>query len=328
MNRIVNESKGFEKSRGGFTLIELLVVIAIIGVLIALLLPAVQSAREAARRAQCKNNLKQIGIAIHSYHDRNRILPPGYVSIYDKFRRKEVGPGWGWGTRILPDLEQQPIYDRVIFEEAMHLPKFETIRTTQLDVFFCPSDDMPKVWTAKNGSVWMQDGVIFSAEEPICDVAGSNYVGVFGIGEPGVDGDGVFYRDSDVSFRKISDGLTHTMFVGERSIRLNAGRGHATWVGAAPGAQLWSCAPDPFDPDLGHCRREDGSGMILGHTGEGFGPGDPTGDVNQFLSQHGRGAFFLFGDGHVQFLRGTMDYQVYKALSTRSGGEVISDDAF
>ena len=85
---------------------------------------------------------------------------------------------------------------------------------------------------------------------------------------------------------------------------------------AVPGALLWSCAPNPGDPDGGLCVREDGSGMTLGHTGEGHGPGDPRGDVNQFLSQHGRGSFFLYCDGHVRFLRNEMNYQLYKALST------------
>jgi prepilin-type N-terminal cleavage/methylation domain-containing protein/prepilin-type processing-associated H-X9-DG protein len=315
-----------KRPRPGFTLIELLVVIAIIGVLVGLTLPALQSAREAARRSQCQNNLKQIGIALHGYHDRNGSLPPGYISEWDWLRRIETGPGWGWGSRILPDLEQQALYDSIDFNRPMHAPEFDTVRLTRLAVFICPTDTMPRTWTAKNGSVWVQGGGIFSAEDPICDVAGANYVGVFGLSEPGVDGEGVFFRGSTVSFGDITDGLSQTTCVGERSVRLNAGRGHATWSGAVPGAQLWSCAPDPFDPDAGTCRKEDGSGMTLGHTGEGFGPGDPMGDVNQFLSRHGRGAYFLFCDGHVRFLRQSMDYRIYKALSTRAGGEVISDD--
>ena len=146
-----------------------------------------------------------------------------------------------------------------------------------LDVFLCPSDQMPKNWMATNGTTWISGGKIYTAALDLCEVAGSNYVGVFGIGEPGVDGEGVFFRDSFVRPIDIPDGLTHTMAVGERSINLNAGRGFATWVGAVPSAQLWSCVPDPYDPDGGVCRREDGSGMILGHTGEGRGPGDPKG---------------------------------------------------
>jgi prepilin-type processing-associated H-X9-DG protein len=124
----------------------------------------------------------------------------------------------------------------------------------------------------------------------------------------------------------ITDGLSHTLLVGERSENLQQGRGMATWTGSVPGANMWSCAPSPFEPDSGTCVKEDGSGMILGHTGEGHGPGDPYGDVNQFTSRHGKGCFFAYCDGHVRYLRNEMNYQVYKALSTRNWGEIISDD--
>ena len=312
--------------RAAFTLIELLVVIAIIGVLAGLLLPAVQASREQARRAACTNNLKQIGLALANYVNRNGALPPGYLSVYDPLYQREVGPGWGWASRILPDLEQQPLTDRIQWESPLQAHSLSTARLTGLSIFFCPSDDMPRTWTATNGETWMYMGAIYTVSNPICDVAGSNYVGVYGIGEPGVDGDGVFFRGSCLTPAAISDGLSQTLCVGERSQNLNLGRGMATWVGSVPGANLWSCAPNPNDPDAGTCVKEDASGMILGHTGEGHGPGDPRGDVNQFLSRHGRGAFFVYCDGHVRYLRNEMNSMVYKALSTRAGNEIISDD--
>jgi prepilin-type N-terminal cleavage/methylation domain-containing protein/prepilin-type processing-associated H-X9-DG protein len=312
--------------RSGFTLIELLVVIAIIGILVALLLPAVQAAREQARRSACTNNLKQIGIALANYTNRHGALPPGYQSVYSAAFPEDIGPGWGWASMILPDLEQQSLHDSIVFEAPMQSPAMATARLGNLSVFLCPSDDMPLRWTATDSVTWMYAGQVYSTSQSICDVGGSNYVGVFGITEPGVDGQGVFFRGSYIPLQVITDGLSQTISVGERSENLQQGRGMATWTGAVPGANLWSCAPNPYEADAGTCVQEDGSGMTLGHTGEGHGPGDPYGDVNQFTSRHVRGAYFLYCDGHVQYLRKEMDYATYLALSTRNGGEIISND--
>jgi prepilin-type N-terminal cleavage/methylation domain-containing protein/prepilin-type processing-associated H-X9-DG protein len=312
--------------RPGFTLIELLVVIAIIAILLALLLPAVQAAREQARRAACTNNLKQIGLAVANYTNRHGTLPPGYQSIYSPIFQEEMGPGWGWASMILPDLEQQSLHDNIIFETPMQAVSMATARTIPLSVFLCPSDNMPSSWTATDSETWLYLGKIYSTGVPICNVAGSNYVGCFGISEPGVSGEGVFYRGSYMPLTFITDGLTQTLLAGERSENLQQGRGMATWVGAVPGANLWSCAPNPYDPDHGTCVEEASAGMTLGHTGEGHGPGDPFGDVNQFTSRHGGGCFFVYCDGHVQFLRKTMNYSVYLALSTCNWGEIIHSD--
>lgn len=309
---------------GGFTLIELLVVIAIVGVLAGLLLPAVQQAREAARRARCVNNLKQMGLALHNYAERHGVLPPGYVSNWDASARVETGPGWGWGGMILPDLEQQALAREVGFDRSLSAPESRTVRCASLEVFLCPSDAMPLTWTASSGSMQVVKGILVEQTLPLCDVAGGNYVGMFGVGEPGVDGDGVLFRNSAVRLGDIRDGLSQTLCVGERSIALRD-RGHATWAGVVPGADFWTCNGQG-DPDaVGGCVKEDASGMVLGHTGEGHGPGDPWGDVNQFFSRHGRGSNFLFCDGHVRWLALGIDYNTYKALSTRSGGEVASD---
>jgi prepilin-type N-terminal cleavage/methylation domain-containing protein/prepilin-type processing-associated H-X9-DG protein len=310
----------------GFTLIELLVVIAIIAILVALLLPAIQAAREQARRSACTNNLKQIGVALANYTNRHGTLPPGYQSIYSPLFEAELGPGWGWASMILPDLEQQALQNEIVFEAALQGPSMQTARLVPVSVFLCPSDNMPLRWTATDSETWLYGGRIYSSGINICDVAGSNYVGVFGIAEPGVNGEGVFSRGSYMPVTAITDGLSQTLCVGERSENLQQGRGMATWTGSAPGANLWSCAPNPYEPDRGTCVEEDGSGAILGHTGEGHGPGDPYGDVNQFISRHGGGCFFLYCDGHVRYLRKEMNYQVYKALSTRNWGEITSDD--
>ena len=315
------------RPRRGFTLIELLVVIAVIGVLVALLLPAVQAAREAARRAQCANNLKQMGLALHSYTSTHGVLPPGYVSFWNANFVREEGPGFGWAAMILPELEQRPLFDAINFKLQIQDDANLTVRLNRVSAFNCPADSMPASWSAAYGFVTVAKGKMIEKLFPICDVASSNYVGVFGVGEPGVDGDGVFFRGSAIRPADITDGLSQTLCVGERATGLRGGRGQATWVGSVPGAAFFSCGAAAGDPDAtGPCVKEDASGMTLGHTGEGHGPGDLWGDVNQFNSRHGRGCFFLFCDGHVKYLNNSINYPAYKAMSTRDKGEVISNE--
>jgi prepilin-type N-terminal cleavage/methylation domain-containing protein/prepilin-type processing-associated H-X9-DG protein len=301
--------------RRGFTLIELLVVIAIIGVLIALLLPAVQSAREAARRAQCVNNLKQIGLALLNYEGALLTFPPGYVSNFDS-QGNDTGPGWGWATMLLPQFEQTPVFVAINFNLPIEDPTNLTSRLPLVNNFLCPSDTVQPFWWAVN-----RDAATGAPVQNICQVASSNYVGVYGTSEPGPNGEGVFFRDSKIALKDITDGSSQTIIVGERSHRL----GEATWVGSVTNALLY-----PTDNDnIGRYVTETSPGMVLGHAGEGHGPGDPRSDVNQFYSVHsGGGVNFQFADGHVSFLKSTMDYKTYLALATRAGGEVVSAGAY
>jgi prepilin-type N-terminal cleavage/methylation domain-containing protein/prepilin-type processing-associated H-X9-DG protein len=295
-----------------FTLIELLVVIAIIALLIALLLPAVQAAREAARRAQCVNNLKQIGLALASYEQAQKALPPGYVSNFDA-NGNDTGPGWGWAVMILPQIEQSAVFNAVNFTQPIEQPVSTTTRLTTFAAYLCPSDTVKSPW-----SVYSRD-LSGNPITLICQVAPSNYVGVYGTSDPGIDGDGLFFRNSAVAFRDVLDGTSQTLAVGERSFRL----GEATWIGSVTGAVLY---PDNND-GIGYPRTESAPGMTLGHAGGRLGPGAPTGEVNQFYSLHsGRGVNFLFADGHVAYLKTTMNYNTYRALATRAGNEVISGD--
>ena len=294
--------------RRGFTLIELLVVIAIIAVLVALLLPAVQQAREAARRGQCKNNLKQTGLALQNYHGSRNTFPPGYVSTFDS-SGNDTGPGWGWAAMILPEMEQTPLQNSITFTQPIEAAANTAARVMSLNAFLCPSDTVRSPWTAV-----MRD----SAGNPtstICQVAASNYIGVFGVREPGIDGDGIFFRNSFIGIRDITDGTSTTMLVGERSQRWC----DATWVGAVTNAQIFPPSGSPAVPFI-----ENASGMILGHTFEGP-PNSPGLECNDFTSQHTGGAHFVFADGHVQFISTSMNKLVFRALSTRAGGEPIGE---
>jgi prepilin-type N-terminal cleavage/methylation domain-containing protein len=127
------------KTRQGFTLVELLVVIAIIGLLLALLLPAVQAARETARRTQCFNNLKQIGVGLQNYHDVAHCFPPGYLSAFDS-SGNDTGPGWGWAAFVLPQLEQASTQSVLDFNLPVEHPLNARGRLVNLTVFRCPSD--------------------------------------------------------------------------------------------------------------------------------------------------------------------------------------------
>jgi prepilin-type N-terminal cleavage/methylation domain-containing protein/prepilin-type processing-associated H-X9-DG protein len=301
------------RSRRAFTLIELLVVISIIGVLIALLLPAVQAAREAARRSQCVNNLKQIGLALHNYEGSRQVLPPGYVSAFDA-SGTDLGPGWGWASMILPQFEQTTTFSAVNFSTNVETPANQTARLVIVAGFLCPSDRVETSWPAVD-----RDLLTGAPKRVICQIAPSNYVGMNGISEPGPDGEGLFYRNSSIAYRDITDGLSQTIAVGERSHFL----GGATWTGSVTGALLY----DDDGDNVGTATLETGPGMVLGHSGEGAGPGANRSEPNQFYSLHAtRGVNFLFADGHVAFLRSTMNYNIYRALSTRSGVEVIPGD--
>jgi prepilin-type processing-associated H-X9-DG protein len=277
-------------------------------VLIALLIPAVQSARDASRRVQCANNLKQIGLALLSFENAKKHFPSGYVSNFDK-GGNDTGPGWGWCSLILPQMEENAIYQTIHFDLPIESP-MNGARVANIPSFFCPTDDTPRVWTAKSRDA---NGNPIAT---VCDVAAANYVAMYGTTEPGVDGDGMYFRNSKLSIKDVTDGTSKTIAAGERAHQL----GNATWVGSVTGTSLF-----PEDGSVARPETEDSSGMVLGQAGEGVGPGAKGSDVNQFYSLHGVGANFVFVDGHATFLRATMDPATFKALATRAGGETISE---
>ncbi|MEZ6052070.1 MAG: DUF1559 domain-containing protein [Planctomycetaceae bacterium] len=297
--------------RRGFTLIELLVVIAIIGILVALLLPAVQQAREAARRTQCTNNLKQIGLALQNYHDAHKLFPPGYIAAGTGTHVAHTGTsGIGWGAQLLPDLDQDNLWKQFDARLSIIDPANDAFRKTPLSVFRCPSDPQVDLWEIQHESM---PGVVIT-ELPI-----ANYVGMFGTGEldgcenaagtPPVSssgqcvGDGTFYHNSSVRLRDFSDGYTSTIMIGERRSDDQMGW-RSTWVGMVPEGE------EAFQRILGSADHV---------------PNSPDGHFDDFSSYHEGGAFFGHGDGSVHFLSENMDLSVYQALATIKGGEIVGE---
>ncbi len=252
------------RTRRAFTLIELLVVLAVIAVLIGLLLPAVQRVREAANRLVCRNNLRQIGLALHMYHDRMGCLPPGYSSVVGRDGR-DLGPGWGWAAFLLADLEQDNLQRQIVFSRDIGDPVNAAARVWSLAIFQCPSDERISTFT--------------TAGRPV-EVAHCNYVAVFGPRGP-------FFRNSRTRLQDLVDGTSNTGLVGERSSDLAL----STWTGAVTGALV-----PPRPPNTG---ATEGAPVLV----MGFGSADPGPNraVHNFANRHSpTGANVLSGDGSVR----------------------------
>lgn len=308
-------------TRSAFTLVELLVVMAIIGILVGLLLPAVQQVRETARRTECSNNIRQIGLALHSYHGAMRRLPTGWevdVPTGSAFTSEPGLPGWGWATKVLPYLEEGNLYREFDFSFDADDEMFEETREHVIATFICPSDPSDEVmewdWIHPDfeGDHDHDDdddhGFAFRLLHDDDDhhhedllVSRCNYSGVFGSNEiegNETNGNGLFYENSRTKFRDIRDGLSHTLMCGERL----GSRGTVTWVAA--------------DPHIEH-----GPARIVGVTDHLLND-DVAGHFEDFASAHPQGANFLSADGSVRLMPDFIDEDIYQALSTRAGGEV------
>jgi prepilin-type N-terminal cleavage/methylation domain-containing protein/prepilin-type processing-associated H-X9-DG protein len=342
--------------RPGFTLIELLVVIAIIAILIALLVPAVQKVREAAARTQCVNNLKQIGLALHSYHGDYKQFPPGYIDGNTNSAStpdNDVGPGWGWASLILPYLEQGNVFSQINFSQGVGIGVNAQVSQQPLAVYQCPSDPSQEAFSVYVGN---------NFTGPIGPVAHGNYIGCNGwvecfnnaggnyqpssdggaaedgdVGQTGRAGDGLFYRNSQNKIASVSDGLSNTIIVGERC----GAHSPSTWTGAVTGGRCpaWMATrpwtppyiPPAAAPNTGNGTAYDnadwGEALVLGHCNATHLPNadNPFYDPDTFWSMHPGGANFLFGDGSVHFLSRSIDPYTYQHLATIAGGESLAD---
>ncbi len=306
-----------QSQRRGFTLIELLVVIAIIAILIALLLPAVQQAREAARRSTCKNNLKQIGLALHNYHDTHRVFPPGWVS---RDTNGDASNLLAWGYFILPFMDQAPLYKsinpNIRWIEGSNSSGFSGVTsvvpaaTTKIPAFSCPSDTQ--------GLTNLEYGPNFR-------IGKSNYVCSYSPGAWNATSStgsasgawGPFQRNSNVRMRDFDDGTSNTFLIGERNSKTSQA---AFWIGTTKEGTgtnrngYWpfvSALTRNFQWDSGSSANVFGNRYLIN-----------SGYAWAFSSLHTGGAHFVFGDGRVRFISENIDSYAYVALATTARGEV------
>lgn len=291
--------------RRGFTLVELLVVIAIIAILMGLLLPAVQMAREAARRTQCLNNLRQLGIGLLNYESARQQFPPGWIVKESATTLAALEePGYAWSFMILPNLEQGNLYDRfdrtLPVNDGSHYP----LLRQYLSLFACASDAGDNIGVPGpivSPSPLLHDPVV---PLPVPEISKSNYVGVFGALEilPDLEeSDGMFFRNSKVRIAQVTDGTSNTFFVGERTSEL--------------GLSFWSGVMNEVEEPIAR---------VLGSTDHL--PNSPNSHFEDFSSQHPQGANFVMVDGSTRFFNEDASIEIYQAMATRRGKEVVSDE--
>ena len=265
------------------TILELLVVMTSIAILIGLLLPAVQAARESARNVECTNNLHQLGVALHAYHDKHRSLPPGWQS------ESTQKSSYGWAARILNELEEPTLAAqfnclRPIVETS------EAVRSTTPAVFLCSSDSSEAVFPLY-AELGVHAAHAQESTEILVTLPRANYMGVFGITDPddvpGSSGSGAFVQNRNRRFTDMTRGLSQVLLVGERTTRKLA----STWLGIAT---------------IG----EDAAGRITGYAD--LGPNRDDADECEFDSRHPGHVNFVWADGHVASVHDDIDRQIYK----------------
>ena len=341
--RIAEERHGTGTFRPrGFTLIELLVVIAIIAVLIALLLPAVQQAREAARRTQCNNNLKQIGLALHNYHDACLTFPVGSACPAN-------GRSWGgtWLLSIMPYIDMAPLYSKLDFvnppfpfwtTNSNNAPvNIAALKSVAPEGYWCPSSTLPRFTEDYGNGVFGTTtyvGIAGSATDAVTwnDSTGGRR------GENGTYGfnssNGVLGPESRVRISDLTDGTTNTILVAEQSDWIVDATGgktdrrstnlHGAWIGCGvqgkPQNDAWASGNGNERP-YGVTTLRYG----IGHKTAAPGMDCSVGSNMPIQSIHAGGAFVLRGDGGTKFISSSIDFQIARALCIRDDGQVIGE---
>jgi hypothetical protein len=288
--------------------VELLVVMAIIGMLIALLLPAIQSCREAARRTQCMNNLVQLGIALHNYELGHEVFPPGVVDAKGPIRNEAHGYHMSWIVQILPQIEEGNAFEMIDFKLGVYDKKQVAVRKHTIATLHCPDEGAP-------------------------DRPYSNYAGCQNDVEAPIDtgNHGVFFLNSHIRPRDVTDGLSHTLFVGERLLDGD----DLGWMSGTR-ATLRNTGTPPNHGDLGRSgQREqvvpkvlpDLDGVGMGN-GPAAAPGRDPLNVGGFSSHHPAGANFLLGDGSVRMINFSISPETYQLLGNRADGKLLDEAKF
>ncbi len=304
-----SDGRAQRTGRPGLTLLELLVTLAIVTVLVSLVLPAVQRAREAARSARCLSNLRQIGVALHSYYSTHQIWPCGWIL---ENPLQATDNGWGWLAMLLPQMDGRQLYNGLNFDRPMWDAANKTARERIFDAFICPSDryvgPVPFVsWQAAGPTSSPQRSHEQSTGRPqtLYWTGPSSYVGVFGPRDPDdiayqPVSEGIFFLNSAVGAHHLLDGTSMTVVVGERaSFRLPG-----AWAGMDP-------------------RDFEGPERVVGFGAHS--PADPRADEAEFSSRHPHAVNFLFGDGGARAIRVSIDAAIMRALTTRAGGEPLDE---
>ncbi len=297
------------RKRAGFTLIELLVVIAIIGILIALLLPAVQRVREAANRTTCQNNLKQMGLALQNYHQMHGHFPPAYycIELEDATLPWYTSPGWGWSALLLPYLDQQPVAKSINLQLPIEESTHTVVRTNLMRVFTCPSDRETGVYT-------VSDIFTKSLAEAATTSYAANYGYGFDVGERPEFGTGVFFRNSKVRVSDIADGTSTTIAVGERAALF----ARTPWAGAINHGTVTITKGAPVGGNIVEEAPVQAMASVNGKTPLNSKDSNPY----LFFSGHGDCVIFTYADGSVHSLSTKLTPTVLRGLATRADYEV------